>query len=246
MSQATTSFLLTTLEGMAALFIFAVGLLVLWAMIAYIVDVTQTTQAVRRNYPVIGRFRYLFEHLGEFFRQYFFAMDREELPFNRAQRAWVYRAAKDIDNTVAFGSTRNLNVPGQVLFVNCPFPTLGADAVEAQPVTIGPYAKQPYATASLPRPSLAFMPKKLRLNCCLLSNPISRCHGRARRGNPVWVAQLSYGSRPSGSRIVIAKPFIAAARPKVVSYGFQRSFYGLLFNVVAALARHHASMPPLS
>ena len=148
MSEQTTGFLLSALEVMAALFVFAVGLLALWAIFAYIVDVTQTSQAVRRNYPVIGRFRYLFEHLGEFFRQYFFAMDREELPFNRAQRSWVYRAAKDIDNTVAFGSTRNLNVPGQVLFVNCPFPTLGADAAEAEPVTIGPYARQPYTTAS--------------------------------------------------------------------------------------------------
>ena len=36
---------------------------------------------------------YLFTKLGEFFRQYFFAMDREELPFNRAQRDWVGRAA---------------------------------------------------------------------------------------------------------------------------------------------------------
>ncbi len=149
MSEQTTGFLLSALEVMAALFVFAVGLLALWAIFAYVVDVTQTSQAVRRNYPVIGRFRYLFEHLGEFFRQYFFAMDREELPFNRAQRSWVYRAAKDIDNTVAFGSTRNLNVPGQVLFVNCPFPTLGADAAEAEPVTIGPYARQPYTTASL-------------------------------------------------------------------------------------------------
>jgi glutamate synthase domain-containing protein 2 len=134
---------------MAALFIFAISLVMLWAFFAYVVDVSQTRQAVRRNYPVIGRFRYLFEHLGEFFRQYFFAMDREELPFNRAQRSWVYRAAKDLDNTIAFGSTRNLYLPGQILFVNCPFPTLGTDAVEPQPVTIGPHARQPYTTASL-------------------------------------------------------------------------------------------------
>ena len=58
-------------------------------VVMYIVDVTQTQQAIRKNYPVIGRFRYLFEHMGVFFRQYFFAMDREELPFNRAQRGWI-------------------------------------------------------------------------------------------------------------------------------------------------------------
>ena len=69
-----------------------VVLVIVW----YIQDVTQTRQAIRRNYPVIGRFRYLFEHLGEFFRQYFFAMDREELPFNRAERSWVYRGRSSL------------------------------------------------------------------------------------------------------------------------------------------------------
>lgn len=67
-------------------------------VVIYVIDVTQTASAIRRNYPVIGRFRYLFETLGEFFRQYFVAMDREESPFNRAQRSWVYSAAKNIDS----------------------------------------------------------------------------------------------------------------------------------------------------
>ena len=114
-------FLLTALEVMSALFIFVVGTIVLVIIVTFILDISQTKQAIRRNYPVIGRFRYWFEKLGEFFRQYFFAMDREELPFNRAQRTWVYRAAKDLNNTRAFGSTRDLSIPGTVLFVNCPF-----------------------------------------------------------------------------------------------------------------------------
>ncbi|MCB1734306.1 MAG: FMN-binding glutamate synthase family protein [Gammaproteobacteria bacterium] len=137
------------LEWLALLFIFAVGLSFLVVIVLYVVDRLQTKHAVRRNYPVVGRFRYLFEHLGEFFRQYFFAMDREELPFNRAQRSWVYRAAKNIDNTVAFGSTRDLRVPGSVLFANTPFPTLGEDAVETRPITIGEACQKPYTTRSL-------------------------------------------------------------------------------------------------
>ncbi|MFG1491697.1 FMN-binding glutamate synthase family protein, partial [Oceanospirillum sp. HFRX-1_2] len=68
---------------------------VIWVGVMYYVDKHQTTHTIRRNFPVLGRFRYFFEHLGEFFRQYFFAMDREELPFNRAQRSWAYRAAKN-------------------------------------------------------------------------------------------------------------------------------------------------------
>ncbi len=149
MSDEIQSLLFPALEIMAALFIVVIGLFALWMVYAFVVDVSQTKQAIRRNYPVIGRFRSLFECLGEFFRQYFFAMDREELPFNRAQRNWVYRAAKDEDNTVAFGSTRNISLPGQVMFVNCPFPTLGEDAVPPQPVTLGPGARTPYTTAAL-------------------------------------------------------------------------------------------------
>jgi glutamate synthase domain-containing protein 2 len=141
-------FLITALEVMSALFIFLIGCVALWAAVAFVLDITQTRHAVRRNYPVIGRFRYFFERLGEFFRQYFFAMDREELPFNRAQRTWVYRAAKNINNTVAFGSTRDIRPAGTVLFVNCPFPTLGEDAVPAEAITIGPYCPHPYSTAS--------------------------------------------------------------------------------------------------
>jgi glutamate synthase domain-containing protein 2 len=139
----------TALQAMAALFVFLVGLGVLAVITLFIIDVTQTRSAIRRNYPVVGRFRYFFEHMGEFFRQYFFAMDREELPFNRAQRSWAYRAAKNIDNTVGFGSTRDLRPTGTVLFVNCPFPTLGQDAVPPHDVTIGPYCKQPYTTSAL-------------------------------------------------------------------------------------------------
>lgn len=119
------AFVMQVLEFLATLFVFVVGLAALALVVVYVLDVTQTRQALRRNYPVIVHFRYLFERLGQFFRQYFFAMDREELPFNRAQRSWVYRAAKDLDNTVAFGSTRDLSQPGTVLFVNTPSPPWG-------------------------------------------------------------------------------------------------------------------------
>ncbi len=131
---------------MAYLFVFAVGLGVLAVMVLYVIDRTQTKHAIRRNYPVVGRFRYTFEELGEFFRQYFFAMDREEMPFNRAERSWAYRAAKNIDNTVAFGSTRDLRRTGTAIFVNTPWPTLDQDAVPTSPVTIGAGTPTPYTT----------------------------------------------------------------------------------------------------
>ncbi len=140
----------TIAEYGVLLFSFLIGLAVLAILIMYVVDKTQTKHTIRRNYPVVGRFRYLFEHIGEFFRQYFFAMDREELPFNRAERSWVYRAAKEVDTTVAFGSTRPLDHEGDVIFLNSAFPTLDEDAVEPRPITIGEgVALKPYTTASI-------------------------------------------------------------------------------------------------
>ena len=99
-------------------FVLLVGMGVLVLIILFVKDVSQTGNAIRRNFPVIGRFRGLFEHLGEFFRQYFFAMDREELPFNRAERSWVDRASLGTDITIAFGSTRDLRPVGNVILVN--------------------------------------------------------------------------------------------------------------------------------
>lgn len=137
------------LEILSFLFIFVIGAGILWFVVLYVHDKFQTESTLKRNYPVIARFRYLFEHLGEFFRQYFFALDREEMPFNRAERSWVYRAAKNVDSTVAFGSTRDLRPTGTVYFVNCPFPTLEQDAIDPTAVTIGPYARHPYTTDSI-------------------------------------------------------------------------------------------------
>jgi glutamate synthase domain-containing protein 2 len=130
------------------LFVLAVGLSALALVVIYILDVSQTRHAIRRNYPVIGHLRYLFEHLGVFFRQYFFAMDREEMPFNREQRNWVYRAAKNVSSVVPFGSTRQLRAPGTVLFVNSGFPILQDQARKAPPITFGPGCSHPYAAPS--------------------------------------------------------------------------------------------------
>ena len=142
-------FALKFLEFSALIFAFVVGLVVLAVIYMYIADVTQTSHTIRRNYPVIGRFRYFFEHLGEFFRQYFFAQDREELPFNRAQRAWVYRAAKNIDSTVAFGSTHALNQPGDFIFLNGLFPPLEEEVQPRGTISFGEgVARQPYHTTS--------------------------------------------------------------------------------------------------
>ncbi len=136
------------LRLLATLFLLSVALLVLVCIVLFIIDISQTHDAIRRNYPLIGRFRGLFISLGEFFRQYFFAMDREEMPFNRAEREWVKRAVKKTKGNIAFGSTRMLTLPGTAIFVNCPFPTLESDHADAPKLVIGPNCPQPYEARS--------------------------------------------------------------------------------------------------
>jgi len=109
------------------------GILIYW----YIQDITQKKHAVLRNYPIVGHLRYFFENLGEYFRQYFFLGDREEMPFNRATRAWVYRLAKNEGGILGFGSTYNIHDPGALIFVNAPFPVLEEERLPTPPLLIG-------------------------------------------------------------------------------------------------------------
>ena len=127
------------------------GLLLIGALIVLIIhDVTQKKHTVLRNFPVIGHFRFYFENLGEYFRQYFFAGDRSEMPFNRATRGWVYKEAKNEGGIIGFGSTNDLREPGSIIFVNHPFPVLEEDRLPTPSLVIGEgYCKYPFEARSI-------------------------------------------------------------------------------------------------
>ena len=67
-------------------------------------DVTQTRQSIRRNYPLLSHFRFLFEEIRPEIRQYFLENDTEEIPFSRQQRAIAYQRAKGVVDKRAFGT----------------------------------------------------------------------------------------------------------------------------------------------
>ncbi|MCZ6794699.1 MAG: FMN-binding glutamate synthase family protein [Planctomycetota bacterium] len=71
-------------------------------------DLVQRKHAIRRNFPIIGHFRYLFEAVGPELRQYIVTSNNEELPFNRDQRRWVYASAKRQNNYFGFGSDNDM------------------------------------------------------------------------------------------------------------------------------------------
>lgn len=93
-----------------------IWLIILIVFILYlaIADITQKKQTIRHNFPVVGRFRYLIEQIGPELRQYIVANNREELPFNRRQRSWIYASAKQENNYQGFGTDQDILQAGYV------------------------------------------------------------------------------------------------------------------------------------
>jgi glutamate synthase domain-containing protein 2 len=66
-------------------------------------DTFQSRHTVKRNYPIVGRFRYFLESFRPEIRQYFFEGELDGKPFNRRQRSIVYQRAKNVKQTISFG-----------------------------------------------------------------------------------------------------------------------------------------------
>ncbi|TAN07392.1 MAG: FMN-binding glutamate synthase family protein [Rhodanobacteraceae bacterium] len=147
-AAGTPGWTLMAVEILASIVLLLLLIALAAAVALFVYDRLQTRNAILRNYPVIGHSRKWLQHFGVFFRRYFSAADREELPFDRSQRQWVHFASVNADNTRAFGSTRDLRVEGVPFFVNAPFPELAHESVPPKPVLIGPYARQPYEHAA--------------------------------------------------------------------------------------------------
>lgn len=217
------------LKGFAVLLVLLVVVGIVVIACLYVIDSCQTKHAIRRNFPVVGRFRYFFEYLGEFFRQYFFSMDREEMPFNRASRSWVYRAAKNIDNTVAFGSTLNIRASGTVLFVPHPFPDLAVDSVAPKVLTIGPYCRYPFSATSffnvsamsfgaISQPAVTALSRGAAMAGCWLNTGEGGLSSHHLEGGCDLVFQIGtakYGVRDSAGLLDDEKLLEVAAHPQV-------------------------------
>jgi len=223
------TFTMDSIGFLSLLFVFLIGTAFLAIVVMFIADVSQTRDAVRRNYPVIGRFRQLFTTLGEFFRQYFFAMDREEMPFNRAERDWVYKSSLGEENTVAFGSTKNLNAVETTIFVNCPFPIQEDQAIPEPAVVVGPHADTPYETSSiynvsamsfgaLSKPAVQALSKGARLANCWLNTGeggLSPYHLEGGCDVIFQIGTAKYGVRNDDGGLDPDKLREIAARPEV-------------------------------
>ncbi|GAB6069559.1 FMN-binding glutamate synthase family protein [Thiomicrorhabdus hydrogeniphila] len=226
-----------TLSWFSITFIFLIGLIMIVLIVTFIIDRTQTSSALRHNYPVIAHFRYLLEYLGKFFRQYLFDPDQDEFPFNRAERSWVYRAAKNIPNNQSFGSTKNINSTGRIIFTNCAFPTLQKDGVNSPPVIIGKNCKNPFLAHSyfnisgmsygaLSKPAVLALSKGAKKSGCWMNTGEGGVSPYHLQGGADLVAQIGtakYGYRDKNGNLSDEKLREVAAHEQVKMFELKLS-----------------------
>ena len=118
-------------------------------------DVLQSRHAIRRNFPLIGRIRYLFEEIRPEIQQYFIELDLEGRPLNREERSVVYRRSKKVEDTIPFGTQRDVYAVGYEWINHSIVPRPKQD--HPPRVRIGGSAcKQPYDAAVLNISAMSF------------------------------------------------------------------------------------------
>ncbi|MFK7951894.1 MAG: FMN-binding glutamate synthase family protein [Ekhidna sp.] len=111
-------------------------------------DIVQKRQTIRRNFPLIGNFRYLLESIRPEINQYFIETNSSGVPFSRQSRSVVYQRAKKELATLPFGTQKNVYDVGYEWVNHSLSPkTVSAESLR---VTIGgPDCKQPYNSSIL-------------------------------------------------------------------------------------------------
>lgn len=129
--------------------------LIIPLMMIGIYDLTQKKHTILRNFPILGHMRYILEFLRPEFRQYFIADDEEERPFNRLQRSVIYERAKNIRDTVPFGTELDILKVGFTWILHSLAPKRVSE-VSPRVTVGGPFCKQPYSASRLNISAMSF------------------------------------------------------------------------------------------
>ena len=133
--------------------LFAPSLLWSWALLGPLIglglyDYAQTSHAVLRNFPLIGHGRYLLELIRPEIHQYFIEGETHGVPFGRDQRTLVYQRAKQVRDTVPFGTKEDVYGVGYE-WVNHSVAPLHLEASDLRIPVGGPDCTQPYSASIL-------------------------------------------------------------------------------------------------
>jgi glutamate synthase domain-containing protein 2 len=88
----------------------------------FVKDVNQKSHTILHNFPIVGHLRYFLELIGPELRQYVVANDKEERPFDRSERRWIYSTAKGQNSNFGFGTVELLYDAGYPIIKHKAFP----------------------------------------------------------------------------------------------------------------------------
>jgi len=97
----------------------AVGIVLLTIAIY---DVFQKKHTIKHNFPLLGNLRYILETIGPELRQYWVASDKDEKPFDRSERRWIYATAKNQNSTFGYGTDEVIYEIGYPIIKQKSFP----------------------------------------------------------------------------------------------------------------------------
>jgi len=133
------------------------GILLLIGIIMWVKDYFQVTSSIKRNFPILGRGRYIAEHLRPKLYQYFIESDIDGRPFNRLDRSVIYQRAKNELDTNPFGTQLDTNEIGYE-WMNHSIAAINHEGHQAQPrLRVGGSAcTQPYDCSLLNVSAMSF------------------------------------------------------------------------------------------
>ena len=109
-------------------------------------DMIQNKHTIKKNFPVIGNFRYMLESISPEIQQYFVERRTDGAPINKNKRAIIYQRAKNIGATHPFGTEMDVYAEGYEFITHSLYPK---PAPEVPPrVIIGEQqCSQPYSAS---------------------------------------------------------------------------------------------------
>ncbi|RMA58749.1 FMN-binding glutamate synthase family protein [Ulvibacter antarcticus] len=123
-----------------------------------IFDILQKKHTIRRNFPLIGRFRYVLESIRPEIMQYFVETDTQGRPLNRILRSVVYRRAKGENDTEPFGTQMDLYHSGYEWMEHSMYAKHNPKEIGEFPRLLigGKDCKQPYSSSLLNISAMSF------------------------------------------------------------------------------------------
>ncbi|MCX6116449.1 MAG: FMN-binding glutamate synthase family protein [Proteobacteria bacterium] len=118
-------------------------------------DMVQSQHSIRRNYPVLGRARWILESIRPEIQQYFIESNTDGRPFSRERRSLIYSRSKNEISTLPFGTKLDVYATGYE-WVNHSLAPKHVNSLSLRSSIGGPACKQPYSSSILNISAMSF------------------------------------------------------------------------------------------